>query len=345
MTSILVTGATGFIGQWLCAELTANGHDVHALIRRAEQLEPLRRECERRGGTGSLVSAVLGDLDAPDLGIASAPDVDLIFHLGARFAWNLPVADAQSTNVRGGIAVAELASRVSAKLVIVGGFMSQNERYLRTLGIDPLDPGRADWGRVYAKTGAYEASKLQAFFAMSERADALDVPWIGVHPAGLSGHSETGEIASGQPFTELVDNIRHGRMAAIPGGVDHWLPLTTVDYLAEVLAALADQPWPREKALVVMDPDTPDLAGTIALIAGALGVTGPRRRVPMGLIHAALRLPGVERLAHTSRESLSFIRTERLDAGPTLAFADRAGVKLPSIRAAIECTAIAQARS
>lgn len=339
MTNVLVTGATGFIGQWLCAELTAKGHEVHALIRRPEQLEPLRQECERRGGDGSLIYAVHGDLDAPGLGLEADPQVDIIFHLGARFAWNLSVAEARSTNVQGGNAVADLASRVGARLVIVGGFMAQNAEYLKELGVDPRDPLRANWKRVYAKSGAYEASKLESFFTMSRHAESLGVPWIGVHPAGLCGHSKTGEISAGQPFAELIDGVRSGRMAAIPGGREHWLPLVTVDHLAGILAALADHPWPPIDALIALDPDTPDLASTVSLIAETLGVPAPHRRIPLGFLRAMLRVPGAERFAKTSRESLAFLRTERLDVSATRAFAVSAGVSMPSIRAAIERTA------
>lgn len=338
MTNVLVTGATGFIGQWLCAELTAAGHDVQALMRRPEQLESLRQECERRGGNGSLIRAVSGDLDAPGLGLAADPLVDIVFHLGARFAWNLSVAEARSTNVQGGLAVADLASRVGARLVIVGGFMSQNHAYLEELSIDGLNPSRTNWKRVYSRTGAYEASKLESFFTMAERAESLAVPWIGVHPAGLCGHSRTGDIAGGQPFVELIDGIRNGHMTAIPGGREHWLPLVTVDHLAQLMAALVDHPWPAGRSLVALDPETPDLAGLVTLIAKTLDVRAPHRRVPLRLLQALLRIPGAERLAHTSRESLSFLRTERLDVSSTQAFATSAGVTAPPIHAAIERT-------
>lgn len=342
MTQVMVTGATGFIGQWLCAELTANGHEVHALMRRPDRLGDLRQECERRGGNGSLIHAVSGDLELPGLGLEADPNVDIVFHLGARFAWNLAVAEARKTNVEGGNAVADMAARVGARLVIVGGFMSQNVEYLKKLGIDPLDPLRADWERIYSRSGAYEASKLESFFTMADRAESLGVPWIGVHPAGLCGHSETGEIASGQPFADLIDSVRSGRMTAIPGGKDHWLPLVTVDHLAEILAALADQPWPTEKALIALDPATPDLATTVALIAEAVGVRSPRRRISLGLLRAVLRLPAAERLAHTSRESLGFLRTERYDVRATQAFAEAIGATVPSIRTAIGRTAMAR---
>lgn len=335
MTDVLVTGATGFIGQWLCTELTADGHDVYALIRRPEQLTLLRDECAQRGGDPALIHAVHGDLDAPRLGLEHDPQVEVVFHLGARFAWNLSVEEARQTNVEGGNAVADLAARIGARLVIVGGFMSQNSVYLEEIGINPLEPLRTDWTRVYARSGSYEASKLESFFTMSARAESLGVPWIGVHPAGLCGHSETGTIAAGQPFADLIDSVRAGHMAAVPGGREHWLPLVTVDHLVGLMAALVDNPWPADNTLIALDPATPDLASTVGLIAGALGVPAPRRRIPLGILRAALRLPGLERLAHTSRESLAFLRTERLDITATTAFAEANNVPTPDIRAAI----------
>ncbi|MFH5211807.1 SDR family oxidoreductase [Antrihabitans sp. NCIMB 15449] len=339
MTQVMVTGATGFIGQWLCVELTKNGHDVYALLRRPDQLEDLRRACTRRGGNGASIHEVSGNLDAPDLALESDPLVDIIFHLGAKFAWNLTPAEARATNVRGGSAVVDLAARIGAKLVIVGGFMSQNPQHLGELRIDPLDPLATDWDYVYRKAGAYEASKLESFFAMADRAESLSVPWIGVHPAAVAGHSRTGDIAAGQPFAELIDGVRSGRMAAIPGGTDHWLPLVAVDHLAKILAALADRQWPTETALITLDPETPDLATMVGLIADSVGVSVPRRRIPLGLLRAVLRLPGGERLAQTSRESLEFLKTERYDVSATQAFAAAAGIETPSIRDVIVNTA------
>ncbi|GAA6526244.1 NAD-dependent epimerase/dehydratase family protein [Intrasporangium sp. DVR] len=343
MTTVMVTGATGFIGQWLCAELTAAGHEVHALIRRPEQLELLRQECERRGGLRARLHGLVGDLDLPGLGAAELPEVELVYHLGARFAWGLGVAEARETNVGGSLRVADLAGRLGARLVLVGGFMSQNPTYLAELRVDPTDPTRTDWGRTYARVGAYEASKLESFFAAARRAADLGVEWLGVHPAGLCGHSRTGEIAAGQPFAELVDGIRTRRMAVVPGGPSHWLPLVTVDHLAALLAALAQHPWPPQQELVVLDPDTPDLASTVALVAEQLAVPVPRRRVPVGVLRALLGLPGAQRLTGSSPESLGFLRTERLDATAAADFAASAGVSLPSIRDAITRTAAALA--
>ncbi|MEO6473136.1 MAG: SDR family oxidoreductase [Aeromicrobium sp.] len=338
MANIMVTGATGYIGQWLCSVLTANGHEVYALMRRSEQLESLQATCDSRGGRGSAIQPVIGNLDRPGLGLTVNPDVDIIFHLGAVFAWNLSPNQARSTNVQGSINVAELASQTGAKLVVVGGFMSQNATYLKEIGIDPLEPARANWDRIYAKVGAYEASKLESFFLTVDRADHLGVPSIGVHPATLCGHSKSGQISVGQPFTELIETIANERMSAIPGGRDHWLPLVTVDCLASLLAALADNPWPPTKSLIALDPATPDLATLAQRIASTLGVRSPRRRVPVGLLQALLRLPGAERLTHTSRESLSFIRKERFEISATRAFMEASGVVVPPIGTAIDAT-------
>ncbi|WP_018403827.1 SDR family oxidoreductase [Marinobacter gelidimuriae] len=61
--TILVTGATGFIGRYVLAALTGRGLQVFALMRSQAKLADLRQQVDHLGGRGALVEAVAGDLD------------------------------------------------------------------------------------------------------------------------------------------------------------------------------------------------------------------------------------------------------------------------------------------
>jgi nucleoside-diphosphate-sugar epimerase len=70
---VLVTGASGFLGRHVVAELLRRGHSVRALLRAGSEIGPW---------TGR-VEVVRGDLRAPDALIGVAGDADAVLHLAA----------------------------------------------------------------------------------------------------------------------------------------------------------------------------------------------------------------------------------------------------------------------
>ena len=66
-----VTGATGFIGRFLVANLRKRGEPVHVLVRKSS-LKKLAAAREHWGATDKEVIAVVGDVGAKNLGVADA---------------------------------------------------------------------------------------------------------------------------------------------------------------------------------------------------------------------------------------------------------------------------------
>ncbi|MAA65379.1 MAG: NAD-dependent dehydratase [Alteromonadaceae bacterium] len=337
--NILVTGATGFIGRYLVAQLTARQHQVIALMRRPEGIDDFRRQIEGLGGNGLSLSALQGDLDQPDLALEHAPEsLDAVVHLGARFAWKLPTEAARQTNVEGALAVARLAHKAGARLVMISGFMLENAAHLQSLGIDPEHPETVDWPAVYRQTGAYEASKLEGALRVRQWADSMGLDWIEVQPATVSGHSQTGALESAQPLYQLMDNLAHGRLTMIPGTSAHQLPLVPVDLLAGLIVAACEaQTVPRR--LLALDAETPNLDGVIGQLANGLGRKPPRRHMPIRVLQGLLRIPGVSALMKTAPESLQFIQTRTFSSDQTREFARSNGVEWPSIMQSLRQTA------
>src|SRR5271169_2599373 len=87
---IFVTGASGFVGSALCAQLLARGHDVSALVRRP-------------GSEPSGTRVVAGDLDdGARLGEALAAErPDCVIHLAAEIASQRNAHKVHSVNVDG----------------------------------------------------------------------------------------------------------------------------------------------------------------------------------------------------------------------------------------------------
>lgn len=343
-THCLVTGGSGFIGQHLLALLTRQGHSATLLMRQPQTLPVLRTQIEQLGGRGERLAAVAGDLGRADLGLDAAAreqvrQADVVFHLGAQFAWGLAAAQARRVNVEGALAVAELAARQGSRLLLVGGFMLANHGHLQRIGIDLQRPERTDWDRLYQRTGAYEGSKLEAHFRVRARMAELQAPLTVVHPATVCGHSRSGHILPAQPLAGLIGNLAGGRLGAIPGSAAHWLPLVSVDFLAELIVAAAFDKQQVGQEILALDAATPNLQGMLQQLAQTLGVRAPSRHMPIPLLRILLKIPAVPRLLRTEAESLDFIQTTRFDTGAAQALAQRHQLHWPDIGQALQATA------
>jgi dihydroflavonol-4-reductase len=340
----LVTGGSGFIGQHLLALLTRQGHSATLLMRQPQTLPALREQIERLGGRGELLSAVCGDLGRSDLGLDAGAreqvrEAAVVFHLGAQFAWGLAAEQARQVNVEGALAVAELAAQQGSRLLMVGGFMLANHEHLQRIGVDLQKPERTNWDKVYRRTGAYEGSKLEAHFRvrahMAQQHAALTV----VHPATVCGHSRSGHILPAQPLAGLIGNLAGGLLGAIPGSTAHWLPLVSVDFLAELIVAAAFDEQQAGQEILALDVATPNLQGMLQQLARTLGVSAPHRHVPIPLLRTLLKIPGLPRLLRTDAESLDFIQTTRFDTAATQALARRHHLHWPDMTQALQATA------
>lgn len=339
-----VTGGTGFIGQHLLATLSAKGHTIRVLMRRPERLAALREQVDKLGGNATRVFAVAGDLEQDNLGLSLADrealrQAKVVFHLGAHFAWGLSLAHSRAVNVEGAKRVALLAAEQNSRLVMIGGYMLKNHEHLQRIGIDPRYPGLTDWPAVYRRVGAYEGSKIEAHFATLELMSAKGGEMTVVHPATVCGHSRTGHILDGQPLVELIRNLLQGKLTAVPGTAKHWLPLVTVDYLVELVAACALDPAMAGQELLALDGQTPGLRELLAEAAQPVGVKPPRHYIPLRLLKLLLGIPPVARFLNTKAEALDFIQTTRFDTAALEQFAGRHGIAKPDIRQSLQHTA------
>jgi len=339
-----VTGGTGFIGQHLLANLSAKGHTLRVLMRRPERLAALREQVDSLGGCATRVFAVAGDLEQDNLGLSLADQevlrrASVIFHLGAHFAWGLSMEQSRAVNVEGAKRVALLAAEQKSRLVMIGGYMLNNHEHLQRIGIDPRQPELTNWPAVYLRVGGYEASKLEAHFATQQVMSAKGGEMTVVHPATVCGHSRTGHIVDGQPLVALIRNLVQGKMTAVPGTAEHWLPLVTVDYLVELVAVCAFDPAMVGEELLVLDDQTPNLRELLAQVAKPLGLKSPKHHISLRLLKWLLSIPPVAWFLNTKPEALDFIQTTRFNTAAVEQFANRHGIVKPDIRQALQHTA------
>ena len=339
-----VSGGTGFIGQHLVAYLSAKGHTIRVLMRRPERLAALREQVDNLGGCATRVFAVAGDLVQNNLGLSLADrDVlkhaSVIFHLGAHFAWGLSMEQSRAVNVEGAKRVALLAAEQKSRFVMIGGYMLKNHEHLQRIGIDPHHPELTNWPAVYRHVGGYEGSKLEAHFATLEVISAKGGEVTFVHPATGCGHSRTGHIMDGQPLVALIRNLVQGKLTAVPGTAKHWLPLVTVDYLVELVAACAFDPAMVGQELLALDEQTPNLRELLIQVAQPLGLKSPKHHISLRLLKLLLSIPPVAWFLNTKPEALDFIQTTRFNTTAVEQFASRHGIAKPDIRQSLQHTA------
>ncbi|MER5710941.1 alpha/beta fold hydrolase [Streptomyces sp. NPDC002122] len=291
----IVFGATGFIGRSLVAELLTRGRRVAAAVR-TDTLTPW---LAAQGVDTARLEIVTADITRPLSGLPEARDV---YNAAARFAFGLGAEEARATNVTGALHVLEWAAALPGlrRLVHISGYR------VSAAG------GPAD----YAALGAYEASKSEADLAVRTRARELGVPLTIANPSTVIGPGQYVGLAS------LVEDLWRGRLPALPGGRDTFLPITTIDYFARFLAEVPSAP--AGEHYWVLDDSTPLLPDLIRTIAEHTGVRAPRRTVPAGLLR---RLP--PKLTGADPETLSFLSNDRYPTASARAFAASAGLEMP----------------
>jgi nucleoside-diphosphate-sugar epimerase/pimeloyl-ACP methyl ester carboxylesterase len=347
MPDAAVLGATGFIGRWTILHLLDQGRTVAALIREparasagaatagepvSSREDELRNWLHTHGADAGQLAVVAGDVTAgPTLGLSAADNERLagvrdVFNTAGVYRFGLRHAEARTINVEGTLHVLRWAAtrRHLRRLIHVSGYR---------VGLDPQPRyplPEAELVRLYRGKGAYEGSKAEADAAVRVVAANLGVPLTVVNPSSVIGHSGTGEADQYIGLAEMVRDLWTGRLPALPGTARTFVPVVTVDHLAKFMAAIPEHDPQPGGLHWVLDVHTPDLPHLIRLLADHLGVRAPKTHVPVGLVG---RLPTA--LTRANRETLAFLTEERYNTTSAEQVAARAGLRQPSVEAAL----------
>ncbi|WP_454918913.1 thioester reductase domain-containing protein [Xanthobacter sediminis] len=246
--AIFVTGATGFLGAHLVAELVRRTHRPIICLIRADDAsggcERLRAALLRSGhaeaarGVGRQLSAVAGDLDRPRLGLGEAAfahlieSVGLVLHNGATVSFAAPYAALREANVLGTLETIRLAAAAGAPLHFVSTlavFDALSWLDGETAGEQELPESVTDVLHGYAQT-KYVSERHIAM------ARARGLPCSVYRPGNIVGDSRDGTWVPGDAVSRLLrGSLDTGIMPDRPGALD----LTPVDHVARAIAALA----------------------------------------------------------------------------------------------------------
>ena len=260
---IALTGATGFIGQFLLQELPRRGYRVRVLLRRPTDM-PVQ---------GS--SAVIGDLSRPQNMGAALQGVDAVVHSAGLSGGmtGIPDDDYRTFNTDATAHLASAARRAGVgRFVFLSSIRAQCGPASEKVLTEAMEPDPTD---------AYGRSKLAAEQALAE----LDLDWVALRLVLVYGRGVKGNMA------QLM------RLARLPyplpiGGVAARRSLLSLHNLADAIAAVLAAPAPLRRVLNVADPGPLTVPQMIAAMRKGLGRKPHLVPVPAPVLRTALRLAG-----------------------------------------------------
>jgi nucleoside-diphosphate-sugar epimerase len=250
--TILVTGATGFIGAHLACHLADKGHQVRALVRH-----------NSLSLTGSGVELACGEITDPDALRIAVDGVEAIFHLAAqRDVWGTPDSTYHRVNVEGTRYLLNAAAQACVQRVVYCSSVGV-ARYPGNLNADETLPYTQPSSQV-----AYHRTKAQAEQAVLRAARHGTVPGVVVRPVITYGPGDrTGMI------TQLLDRLAHKRFVPVGNGQNH-LDLAYVDDVVTGLV-LAWERGTVGQVYILSGPRPVTMQEVLAAAHAALGKPGP----------------------------------------------------------------------
>jgi UDP-glucose 4-epimerase len=260
---VALTGATGFIGQYLLRELPKRGYRLRVLLRRPSSL-PMET-----------ASAIIGDLARPQNMAAALADVDAVIHsAGVAHAMSgVPEDDYRMLNTEATIALARSAQRAGARrFVFLSSIRAQCGPAAEQTLTEDLPPHPSD---------AYGRSKLAAEQGLAE----LGLDWVALRLVLVYGPGVKGNMA------ELL------RLARLPyplplGALKARRSLLSLDNLVAAIDTVLATPEPLRRPLIVADREPLTIPQMIAAMRRGLGRSSGVFPLPLPLLEAALRATG-----------------------------------------------------
>lgn len=244
--SVLLTGATGFLGAYVLRDLIdLTDAEMVCLVRADTEEEGLRRirrnlESYRlwHDGDEARLVPVLGDLGSPRLGLgeagfdALAHRVDAIVHNGGQVNFIAPYAHLEAANVDGTREVLALATTAHLKpvqLVSTLGVYLTRKHVGQTVREDHAPPD------AEGQYGGYNQSKW-ASEHLGLLARERGVP-VAIHrPARITGDRSHGISNTGDYFNAWIRGCVQLGMA--PDAEGDFFDMTPVDYVARAVVAV-----------------------------------------------------------------------------------------------------------
>ncbi len=278
MDNVLVTGATGFIGKALCAELIVNGFVVHAVV----------RDLGSAALSPSAKPVVIGGLDADTEWRQALLCIDVVVHLAARVHVMVdtdtdPLAAFRKVNVAATLNLARQAAAAGVKrFVFISSIKVNGEQTVPGLVFSADDEP--------APVDAYAISKLEAETGLRQLALATAMEVVIIRPPLVYG---PGVKANFKTMMRYLD-----KGVPLPlGAIVNKRSLVTLDNLVDVIMVCMAHPAAANQTFLVSDGEDVSTPELLHRLARAMGKTARLLPVHILLLQGMLFLAGKRRLA------------------------------------------------
>jgi malonyl CoA-acyl carrier protein transacylase len=260
--SILLTGATGFLGAFLLHDLLEQTQaDIYCLVR-SPDLESGKIRLQKNLETydlwneqfSSRIIPVLGDLGQPRLGLSAeqfekmASEIDTIYHNGALLNYIYPYSRFKPINVLGTQEILRLACQTKVKPV----------HHISSVAVFESS---AYYGKTVTESDRVEHSEgIHLGYSQSkwvseklvQIAGDRGLPVTIYRPPLVSGHSQTGLWNTDGFLCRMIKGCI--QMGSIMADLDLMLDLSPVDYNSQAIVYLSTQKESRGKTFHLQNP-------------------------------------------------------------------------------------------
>jgi nucleoside-diphosphate-sugar epimerase len=259
---VALTGATGFVGQYLLRELPKRAHHVRVLLRRPAAMP------------SNISIAMIGDLRQPQNLAAALEGADAVIHCaGIAHTSGVPEEDYRAINTAGTVALARAARQSGVgRFVFLSSIRAQCGSTADTVQTEAAEPRPTD---------AYGKSKLAAERGVSE----LDLDWVSLRPALVYGPGVTANMA------QLMKLARSPFPLPLKGIAARRSLLSLENLLAAIETVLATPKTPR-RAYIVADREALTVAQMVAAMRNGIGRTPNIFSFPPTVLDVLFRAAG-----------------------------------------------------
>jgi nucleoside-diphosphate-sugar epimerase len=239
---LALTGATGFIGQYLLREMPKRGYRVRALLRRPDRI-PVQT-----------TSAIIGDLAMRQNMSTALEGVHAVIHSGglAHGMSGVPKDDYRLLNTETTIDLARAAQRAGAKrFVFLSSIRAQCGPTADAVLTEAAPPRPTD---------AYGRSKLAAERGLAE----LDIDWVSLRAALVYGPGVEGNMAQLMQLARSPFPLPLGSLTARRS-------LLAVENLLAAIETVLAAPGPLRRVFIAADREALTIAEMIAALRAGLG--------------------------------------------------------------------------
>jgi len=291
MTTVLVTGANGFIGKTLCRRLLEVGYTPRAGLRSRMLLPALQAAVP-----GLNEFAVTGDLGAnPNLD-GALQNVGAVVHLAARLdeihndAANPTLTEFRRVNVDGTVALARAAASQGIRRMVFVSTSKVNGESTPARPFtegDPPDP-----------QDMYAVSKWEAEEALRSIGATTGIEIVIVRPPQVYGPDRVGAN-----FLRLFKLLERRIPLPLPD-TKNQRSLVGVENLADFLVKCVSHPAAANETFMLSDGEDVSTRELIVRVSLALGCSARFLPLPESMIRFAARLAGKEAAVKRLFESL-----------------------------------------